>query len=346
MEKIAILGAGTWGTALARVLALAGHEVAVWSALPMEVRVLDQERVHPKLPEVNLPETITFTADIKAAITGKAFVFIVVPSVFVRDTARLSTAYLTSDQVVVTAAKGIENGTFLTMSGVIMDEFKKYGPDPMPKIVALSGPTHAEEVAKDVLTTIVSASEDEDAAKKVQALFEGTCIRAYTNHDIEGVEICGALKNVIALAAGISVGMGCGDNTKAALIVRGMAEITRLGRAMGCTDQVFYGLAGIGDLIVTAMSRHSRNNKCGQLIGEGYAPEEAIHQVGMVVEGINCLPAAMALSEKYDVDMPIVHAVYDVINDKISAFDAVNQLMKRDTKSEEPYPCLFDRQLI
>ena len=343
MEKIAILGAGTWGTALAKVLAQAGHEVTVWSALKMEAKVLDAERQHPKLPEVKLPESIIFTADIKAAITGKAFVFIVVPSVFVRDTARLATAFLTSDQIVVTAAKGIENRSFLTMSGVIRDEFEKYGPKPMPKITALSGPTHAEEVARDILTAIVSASEDAEAARRVQDLFDGTCIRAYTNHDIEGVEICGALKNVIALAAGISVGMGCGDNTKAALIVRGMAEITRLGRAMGCTDQVFYGLAGIGDLIVTAMSVHSRNNQCGQLIGQGYAPEEAIHQVGMVVEGINCLPAAVALSERYGVDMPIVQAVNDVINDKISAADAVNQLMQRNTKSEEPYPCLFER---
>ena len=343
MEKIAILGAGTWGTALAKVLVQAGHEVTVWSALKMEAQVLERERQHPKLPEVQLPETITFTADIKAAITGKAFVFIVVPSVFVRDTARLATAFLTSDQIVVTAAKGIENRTFLTMSGVIREEFEKYGPKPMPKIVALSGPTHAEEVARDILTAIVSASEDEEAAGKVQDLFDGTCIRAYTNHDIEGVEICGALKNVIALAAGISVGMGCGDNTKAALIVRGMAEITRLGRAMGCTEQVFYGLAGIGDLIVTAMSVHSRNNQCGQLIGQGYAPEEAIHQVGMVVEGINCLPAAVSLAEKYHVEMPIINAVNDVINDKISAADAVNQLMQRNTKSEEPCPCLFDR---
>ncbi len=336
MEKIVILGAGTWGTALARQLALAGHEVTVWSALRLEAEDLKKNRTHPKLPGIELPESIEFTGNIEEAMKDKAFVFMVVPSVFVRDTARLISGLLTPDQIIVTAAKGIENGTFLTMSGVIRNELEKMGVSQLPVITALSGPTHAEEVARDILTAIVSASEDDTAAEKVQALFENTCIRAYTNHDIEGVEICGALKNVMALAAGISEGMGCGDNTKAALIVRGMAEITRLGRAMGCTDQVFYGLAGIGDLIVTATSRHSRNNQCGQLIGQGYFPMDAVEAVGMVVEGINCLPAAVALAGKYQVEMPIVAAVDGVINGRISPAQAVEDLMRRQTKSEEP----------
>ncbi len=336
MAKIVILGAGTWGTALARTLALADHEVTVWSALKMEIEGLKREHTHPKLPDITIPESITFTSDIESALKDKPFVLMVVPSVFVRQTTRLASAYLSPDQIIVTAAKGIEYGTFLTMSGVIRDELEKCGFTRLPAITALSGPTHAEEVAKDILTAIVSASENAEAAEKVQALFDHTCIRAYTNHDIEGVEICGALKNIMALAAGISEGMGCGDNTKAALIVRGMAEITRLGRAMGCTDQVFYGLAGIGDLIVTAMSRHSRNNQCGQLIGQGYFPMDAVESVGMVVEGINCLPAAVALAQKYQVEMPIVAAVDSVINGRISPAMAMEGLMRRETKSEEP----------
>ena len=200
--------------------------------------------------------------------------------------------------------------------------------------MALSGPTHAEEVALDLPTTIVSASEDEDAAKIVQDVFMNTCMRVYTHFDVLGVELCGAFKNIIALATGISSGLGFGDNTRAALITRGIAEIKRLGVKMGCNDQTFAGLAGIGDLIVTATSEHSRNNRCGKLIGKGLSPEEAIKEVGMVVEGINALPAAISLAKKYEIEMPITETAYDIVFNSVEPKDAVLKLMTRDKKAE------------
>lgn len=227
-------------------------------------------------------------------------------SVVLRTKAR---HYIPDSQIIVDVAKGIEADTLYTMSEVIRDEIQKDGLHENLKIVALSGPTHAEEVARDLPTTIVSACTDLDVAEKVQDIFMNTCMRVYTNVDVQGVELCGALKNVIALAAGISKGLGYGDNAKAALITRGMAEISRLGVAMGCMEQTFNGLAGIGDLIVTATSEHSRNNRAGQLIGNGCSPSEAVKRVGMVVEGVNALPAVMQLMQRYDIDMPIVTAV-------------------------------------
>jgi glycerol-3-phosphate dehydrogenase (NAD(P)+) len=209
------------------------------------------------------------------------------------------------------------------------------------KLVALSGPTHAEEVAKDLPTTIVSACEDEQVAELVQNIFWGTCMRVYTNTDVLGVELCGAMKNVIALASGVATGLGYGDNAKAALITRGMAEISRLGMAMGCKEQTFGGLAGIGDLIVTATSVHSRNNRCGTLIGQGVPVDEAIRQVGMVVEGIHALPAAMTLARKYNVEMPIVEAAYQVVKEGVAPKDVVQQLMSRGKKPELP-PAAWD----
>jgi glycerol-3-phosphate dehydrogenase (NAD(P)+) len=250
--------------------------------------------------------------------------------VFVRSTAKKAAPYITANQIIVDVAKGIEADTLSTMSQIIADELK----NPAVKIVALSGPTHAEEVAKDMPTTIVSACEDMEAARQVQEIFAGTCMRVYTNPDILGVELCGALKNVMALGSGIALGLGFGDNAKAALITRGMAEIVRLGRAMGCQESTFYGLAGIGDLIVTATSVHSRNNRCGMLLGQGVAPEDAIRQVGMVVEGIHALPAAMQLAEKYNVELPIVAAVNAVVNGGASAREQVHALMHREQKAE------------
>ena len=221
------------------------------------------------------------------------------------------------------------------MSQIIKDELCKDGRHDNVKIVALSGPTHAEEVAKDLPTTIVSACEDPAAAAMVQEVFANTCMRVYTNEDVLGVELCGAMKNIMALGSGIALGLGYGDNTKAALITRGMAEIVRLGVAMGCKAHTFYGLAGIGDLIVTATSVHSRNNRCGMLLGQGVAPAEAIKQVGMVVEGIHALPAAMRLAEKYNVEMPIVAAVNAVVNQGADARREVMLLMTREQRSEE-----------
>jgi len=208
--------------------------------------------------------------------------------------------------------------------------------NPTVKLVALSGPTHAEEVAKDLPTTIVSACEDQAVAELVQNVFWGTCMRVYTNEDVLGVELCGAVKNVIALAAGVAAGLGYGDNAKAALITRGMSEISRLGVAMGCREQTFGGLAGIGDLIVTATSMHSRNNRCGMLIGQGVPVKEAIKQVGMVVEGVNALPATVKLAEKYGVEMPIVEAAYQVVYEGVAPMSVVQQLMGRDKKPELP----------
>ena len=335
MSSIGVLGSGTWGTALARMLCNSGHEVTVWSISEEEVRNLSVTRKHPNLPDCVLPETIRFTHQIQEACQGKEILLCAVPSVYVRSTIRAARPYISSDQIIVNVAKGIEADTLMTMSEVIRDEIRKGGKEDGVRIVTLSGPTHAEEVAQDLPTTIVSACADLAAAEKVQDIFFNTCMRVYTNPDIRGVEICGALKNIIALAAGISAGLGYGDNTKAALITRGLAEIKRLGMAMGCREQTFSGLAGVGDLIVTATSRHSRNNRCGYLIGQGLPAEKAIQQVGMVVEGINALPAAIRLAEQYGIEMPITRAVDAVVAGKMTAADAVRMLMNRGKKREE-----------
>jgi len=330
MKNIGVLGAGTWGMALARMLAVCGHRVTVWSAIEKEIDEFSVTRRHPNLPGMEIPDTIEFTKDISVVCRDRQILLFAVPSPFVRSTARQAAPYVTAGQIIVDVAKGIEADTLHTMTQIIEEEIG----NPGVKLVALSGPTHAEEVAKDLPTTIVSACKDENAALQVQEVFSNTCMRVYTNEDILGVELCGAMKNIMALGAGIAVGLGYGDNTKAALITRGMAEITRLGIAMGCDVHTFYGLAGIGDLIVTATSVHSRNNRCGMLLGQGVAPQDAIRQIGMVVEGINALPAAMRLAEMYKVDMPIVTAVNGVVNGTITPAEAVHNLMTRDQKSE------------
>lgn len=334
MKRIAVLGAGTWGTALARMLSNTGSIVTVWSALEREVRELSETRTHPNLPGVDIPKEIVFTGSMEEACQGAELLLFAVPSPYVRETARKAAPYVGPGQLAADAAKGIEPGTLLSMTEVIADELKKAGAGPA-RLVALSGPTHAEEVARDMPTTIVSASADPEAAELVQDLCMNTCMRVYTNSDIRGVELCGAVKNVIALASGISLGLGYGDNTKAAIITRGLAELTRLGCAMGCDRQTFTGLAGIGDLIVTATSVHSRNNRCGQLIGGGLAPKEAVERTGMVVEGLNALPAVLELSERYEVEMPIVRAVESIIHGGVSPARAVRELMARDKKGEE-----------
>lgn len=330
MMSIGVLGAGTWGTALARILSNAGHNVTVWSALENEVVELATTRQHPNLPGMQIPEKITFTGDIQEAVSCKDILLFAVPSTFVRSTAKAAAPFIPEGQIIVDVAKGIESDTLLTMTQIIESQL----PGKNPRLVAFSGPTHAEEVARDLPTTIVSASADSAAAEYVQEIFNNTCMRVYTNPDILGVELCGAAKNVIALAAGIAVGLGYGDNTKAALMTRGMAEITRLGMAMGCAPETFFGLAGIGDLIVTATSRHSRNNRCGMLLGQGVPVAEAVKQVGMVVEGLNALPALIRLKEKYSVEMPIVEAIDAVVNGSTSPADTVRMLMDRGQKSE------------
>ena len=330
MTKIGVLGAGTWGMALARMLCVSGNEVTVWSALPQEIDEFSATRRHRNLPGMEIPEELMFTKEIEEVCRDKEILLFAVPSPFVRATARKAAPYIQDNQIIVDVAKGIEADTLLTMTGIIADELK----NPTVRLVALSGPTHAEEVAKDLPTTIVSACEDMEAAKFVQDVFGNTCMRVYTNDDVLGVELCGAMKNIMALASGVALGLGYGDNTKAALITRGMAEITRLGTAMGCKPQTFYGLAGIGDLIVTATSVHSRNNRCGLLMGQGVAPQDAIRQVGMVVEGVNALPAAMKLAEKYQVEMPLATAVNAVVNEGADPKEAVAKLMARDQTTE------------
>ena len=333
MKRIGVLGAGTWGMALARMLSKNGHSVTVWSAIEKEIDDFSATRRHPNLPGMVIPDDIVFTKDIAVACADMDILLFAVPSPFVRATAKKVAPYVRDHQIIVDVAKGIESDTLLTMTGIIADELK----NPTVKLVALSGPTHAEEVARDLVTTIVSACEDQDAARQVQDVFWGTCMRVYTNSDTLGVELCGAMKNVIALASGIATGLGLGDNAKAALITRGIVEMSRLGTAMGCNAATFGGLAGIGDLIVTATSMHSRNNRCGMLIGQGVSPEEAVKQVGMVVEGINALPAAMRLAETYHVELPIMEAVNAIVKHGADPMQTVAQLMARDKKPELPH---------
>lgn len=329
MKQIAILGSGTWGTALALTLLKNGHMPTLWSPFSAELEAIRESHRHPHLADSIIPDDVILEADIAAALKDKDMVVFAVPSVFVRTTAEKAKAYIPSGTLIVDVAKGIEEHTLLTMTEILADvlgEDKRY--------VALSGPTHAEEVAVDIPTAIVAASKDMEAAREVQATFMHATFRVYVNEDIYGVELCGALKNVVSLAAGISHGLGNGDNTIAAIITRGMAEIARLGVAMGCKTETFYGLAGIGDLVVTCYSHHSRNHACGKLIGEGVALSDALAQVGMVVEGINTLPAACALAERHGVELPIMFAVRDCVSGVISPREAMLSLMCRTPREE------------
>jgi glycerol-3-phosphate dehydrogenase (NAD(P)+) len=334
MHRIGILGAGTWGTALARLLNLKGNAVCVWSSIEREVDEYSKTRKHPNLPGMVIPDGVKFTSDISAACNEMDFIVFAVPSVYTRSTAQIAAPFISDSQILIDAAKGIEPHTLLTLTEVIQDEITKYKPDIKLRLAALSGPSHAEEVALDMPTTIVSACGDLETARIVQDVFSSRFMRVYTNPDVKGVELCGALKNIVALAAGISSGLGYGDNTKAAIITRGMAEIRRLGVAMGCMERTFNGLAGIGDLIVTATSVHSRNNKAGVMIGKGCSPSEAVREVGMVVEGMNALPAAMELSRRYKVELPIIEAVNSVVNEGQEPNGVVMSLMCREKKTE------------
>ena len=332
MTKIAVFGAGTWGIALARLLAVNGRDVTVWSAIPAELKALSTTRRHPNLPGMELPSAMHYTADIAEACTGRDILLFAVPSPFVRATAKKAAKYIPDGQLIVDVAKGVEDKTLMTMSEIIEDELAKV--KRTARVVALSGPTHAEEVARDMPTLIVAASEDEAAAKAVQKAFTAPSFRVYTNTDRRGTELGGAVKNVIALAVGIALGLGYGDNAKAALITRGNAELTRLGLAMGCKPETFAGLSGMGDLIVTCTSMHSRNLHAGMLLGRGKTAEEAKAEVGQVVEGINALPAACRLAKKYKVEMPIVQSVDAILSGKLEARNALAALMGRDLKHE------------
>lgn len=329
MASIGVIGAGSWGTALALLLHNNGHKVTVWSALPDEVELLQTKRENPdKLPGVILPQEMLITADLKEAVAGKNVLVLAVPSPFVRSTAHSMKELVEKGQIVVNVAKGIEEKTLMTLSQVIEDEL------PQADVAVMSGPTHAEEVGKGIPTTIVVGAGSKKTAEYLQSIFMSEVFRVYTSPDVLGIEIGAALKNVVALAAGIADGLGYGDNTKAALITRGIAEIGRLGTAMGGKVETFGGLSGIGDLIVTCASMHSRNRRAGILIGKGYTYEEAMKEVKMVVEGVYSAKAAMGLAEKYDVQLPIIEQVNEVLFHGKKADEAVRDLMLRDKKIE------------
>lgn len=334
MANIGVLGAGTWGTALARMLAVNGHNVTMWSALPQELIELKNTRKHKNLPGCTLPESISYTPDIHEICQGRDILLFAVPSPYVRTTARACLPHLAPFQVIVDVAKGIEAGSLMTMSQVIQSEVDSQPGLQGVRVVALSGPTHAEEVALDLPTAIVASSEDMAAADKAQDIFMNPNFRVYTNNDVIGVELGGAVKNIIALGCGIACGLGYGDNARAALITRGAAEISRLAPVCGGSAGTIAGLAGIGDLIVTCTSVHSRNFRAGVLMGQGKTSEQAVAEVGMVVEGLNALPGVKALAAKHHVEMPIVNMVDAIVSGHVPVRDAVDKLMGRRKTTE------------
>ena len=331
MAKISIIGAGSWGTALARLLAVNGHDVVMWSIVEDEIRMLQENHEHlTKLPGVKLPDDIVFTTDMECAVKGKDILVLAVPSPYTRSTSRTMAPYVSEGQIIVSVAKGIEESTLKVLADVIKEEI------PQADVAVLCGPSHAEEVGRGITTTVVAGAKTRKTAEYIQNVFMNKVFRVYTSPDMMGMELGGALKNVIALAAGIADGLGCGDNTKAALITRGIAEMSRLGVAMGGHIETFNGLTGIGDLIVTCASHHSRNRKAGYLIGQGKTMQEAMDEVKMVVEGVYSAKAAKILAEKYHIDMPIVEEVNQVLFEGKSAKEAMTDLMLRDKKIEHP----------
>lgn len=329
MSKVGVLGAGSWGTALALLLETNGHEIIMWSIDKNEVEMLQEQREHvTKLPGIKLPDSMVITNEIEYAIQGMDFCVLAVPSPFTRSTARMMKPYVSENQIIVDVAKGIEENTLMTLSEQILDEI------PWANVAVLSGPSHAEEVGKGLTTSVAIGAKDKDTAEFLRDAFMNERFRVYINSDILGIELGGSLKNVVALAAGIADGLGCGDNAKAALITRGIAEITRLGIKMGGKAETFAGLTGIGDLIVTCSSEHSRNRKCGYLMGQGMTLEEAQDEVKMVVEGVYSAKAAKKLGEKYEVNMPLVNEVSMVLFEGKSTKEALRDLMLREGTTE------------
>ena len=329
MAEIGIIGAGSWGTALSLLLYKNGNHITVWSVMEDEIEMLKKEHEHKdKLPGVKLPEDMVFTTDLEMTVKGKDVLVLAVPSPYTRSTAVKMAPYVAEGQKIVNVAKGIEEATLMTLSEIIEEEI------PKADVSVLSGPSHAEEVGRGIPTTIVVGSKKKETAEYLQNLFMNEVFRVYTSSDVLGIELGAALKNVVALAAGIADGLGYGDNTKAALITRGIAEIARLGISMGGRIETFYGLTGIGDLIVTCASMHSRNRRAGILIGKGATMEEAMNEVKMVVEGVYSAKAGYELSKKYNVSMPIVEQVNKVLFEGTGADAAVKELMLRDKKVE------------
>ena len=329
MANVGVMGAGSGGTALALLRHKNGHQVTVWSINQEEVDMLSSKREHTsKLPGVKLPEEMIFTSNMEEAIVGKDFLVLAVPSPFTRSTARNMKPYVKEGQIIVDVAKGIEEATLMTLSQQIEEEL------PQADVAVLSGPSHAEEVGRGLPTIVVIGARTKETAEYLQSMFMNEVFRVYTSPDMLGMELGGSLKNVIALAAGIADGMGYGDNTKAALITRGIAEIARLGVKMGGAIESFTGLTGIGDLIVTCASVHSRNRKAGYLMGQGKSMQEAMDEVQMVVEGVYSTKAAVKLGEKYGVSLPIINKVNEVLFEGKDPKEAVNELMLRDSKAE------------
>lgn len=331
MAAVGVVGAGSWGTALALVLEKNGHQVTLWSSREQKAKELRETRENTeKLPGVKIPESIEITADMETAVRNKELVVLGVPSLHIRSTAAKMAPFVQEGQIIVNVSKGIEESSLCTMTEVISEEI------PCADVAVLSGPSHAEEVSRWIPTTVVAGAKTRKTAETIQNFFMNEVFRVYTSPDMLGIEIGGALKNVIALAAGITDGLGYGDNTKAALITRGIAEITRLGTAMGGYQETFSGLAGMGDLIVTCASKHSRNRNAGYLIGKGYKMQEAMDEVKMVVEGVYSAKAALKLAEKYYVRMPIIEQVNAVLFEDKPVEEAVRDLMLRDKKIENP----------
>lgn len=327
--KISVIGSGSWGCAIAVLLANKGNEVSLWSWQKEESDRLAHDRENTDLlPGVKFPETITCTNDMAEAVHGSSLVVCASPSVATRNVAKLLSPHIADGQLLVNISKGLEENTLLRLSEVYRQEI------PQAKIAVMSGPSHAEEVSRGLPTTNVVAADTHEIAMEVQDIFMDERFRVYTGDDIIGVELGGALKNVIALCAGISDGMGFGDNTKAALMTRGLAEITRLGIAMGAQRETFAGLSGVGDLIVTCTSMHSRNRRAGILLGQGKTLRETLDEVHMVVEGVNTASAAYALSKKYNVSMPITEQAHAVLYENKSPREALYELMTRDKKIE------------
>ena len=329
MERISVIGAGSWGIALANLLAGNGHDVTVWSIMKDEIDMLEQNHEHlDKLPGVKLNDSIKYTTDLEKACKEKDILVLAVPSVYTRSTSHSMAPFITDGQIIVNVAKGVEENTLLTLSEIITEEI------PNANVCVLSGPSHAEEVGRGLPTTVVVGSKDQKTAEYLQDTFMNDFFRVYTSSDILGIELGGALKNVVALAAGIADGLGYGDNAKAALITRGISEIARLGIAMGGQFETFCGLTGIGDLIVTCASMHSRNRRAGILIGQGKSAKEAMDEVKMVVEGVYSAKAAMGLSKKYNVDLPIIAEVNKILFENKPPKDVGRCLMNREKKDE------------
>ena len=327
MKKIAIIGSGSWGVALACHLARCGNEIKIWSFSEEEKRLINEERKCKFLPKVVIPDNVTCSNNFEEVIQDSEFILHVTPSKFTRDTFKQYKQYV-GDKPVIICSKGFEKETLKTLDEVILDEL------PTAKVGALSGPSHAEEVSIAIPTVLVIASKHKEILDMIQDTFMCAEMRIYTSNDIKGVELGGALKNIIAFCAGVAAGIGLGDNTFAALITRGLGELTRLGVALGGEKETFYGLSGLGDLIVTCLSEHSRNRKAGKLIGQGKTLEEAKKEVGMVIESIDNIEVAYELGKRNNVYMPIVETVYKVLYENLDPREAVKELMTREKKSE------------